>query len=81
MKRLLLDRKMYVEFGLAAVLFAANILLTLFVPSIVHGIYDAIIMSGSASGEAIITGLAALLWLGYVIAMFVVCFIIVIKSR
>ena len=32
MKRLLLDRKMYVEFGLAAVLFAANILLTLFLP-------------------------------------------------
>ena len=60
--------------------FTTNILLTLFVPSIVHGIYDAIIMSGSASGEAIITGLAALLWLGYVIAMFVVCFIIVIKS-
>ena len=32
MKRLLLDRKMYVEFGLAAVLFAATILLTLFLP-------------------------------------------------
>ena len=32
MKRLLLDRKMYVEFGLAAVLFAANILLTIFMP-------------------------------------------------
>ena len=32
MKRLLLDRKMYAEFTLAAVLFAVNILLTLFLP-------------------------------------------------
>ncbi|MCR5297100.1 MAG: ABC transporter permease subunit [Clostridiales bacterium] len=32
MKRLLLDRKMYVEFALAAVLFAANVLLALFMP-------------------------------------------------
>lgn len=32
MKRLLLDRKMYVEFTLAVVLFAANVLLALFMP-------------------------------------------------
>ena len=32
MKRFLLDRRMYVEYMVAAVLFAADILLTLFMP-------------------------------------------------
>ena len=32
MKRIFLDRRMYVEYAIAAVLFAANILLTLFMP-------------------------------------------------
>lgn len=60
--------------------FAANMLLAMIVPSLVHGVYDAIVMSGAASGEDIITGLSVILWIGYVIAMFVVCFIIILKS-
>ena len=32
MKRFLLDRRMYVEYAVAAVLFAANVLLALFMP-------------------------------------------------
>lgn len=59
---------------------AFNILLAIFVPIIVHGIYDALLMGGAASGEDLVLGLSFLLWIALVIAMFVVCIIIVIRS-
>lgn len=58
---------------------ARNILLAIFVPILVHGIYDAILMAGGVL-ENEVTVLAVLLWIGLVIAMFVVCFILVFKS-
>ena len=58
---------------------ARNILLSMIVPIMVHGVYDAILMAGRVM-EDDVTVLAVLLWLGLVIAMFVVCFILVFKS-
>jgi len=54
--------------------------LAMIVPIIVHGIYDAILMGGGASDEVILTGISFLVWIGFVIAMFVVSIILVIKS-
>ena len=54
--------------------------LAMIVPIIVHGIYDAILMGGGASDEIILTGISFLVWIGFVIAMFVVSIILVIKS-
>lgn len=54
--------------------------LSLIVPILIHGVYDAIVLGGRASGDDIITGLSALLWIGYVIALFTVSCIVVIKS-
>ena len=59
---------------------AVHILLTIFMPTIAHGIYDAILMGGEATGEDLLTGLSFLLWLGYVTALFVISVIIIIKS-
>ncbi|MBR3082670.1 MAG: PrsW family intramembrane metalloprotease [Clostridiales bacterium] len=58
---------------------ARNILLAMIVPILVHGVYDAILMAGRVM-EDDVTVLAVLLWIGLVIAMFVVCFILVFKS-
>ena len=58
---------------------AKNILLAMIVPILVHGVYDAILMACKVT-EDTVAALGVLVWLGFVIAMFVVCFILVIKS-
>ena len=57
-----------------------SILLAIYVPILIHGIYDAILMGAGATDLDALAGLSLILWFGFVIAMFVVCFIIVIKS-
>lgn len=59
---------------------ARNILLAITVPILLHGVYDAILMAGDASGELVLSGLSLILWIGYITAMFVVSCIFVIKS-
>jgi RsiW-degrading membrane proteinase PrsW (M82 family) len=59
---------------------ALHFLLSIFVPVITHGIYDAILMAGEASGENLLTGISFILWIFYVTALFIVSFIIVFKS-
>ena len=54
--------------------------LAMIIPIIVHGIYDAILMGGGASDEVILTGISFVIWIGFVIAMFVVSIILVVKS-
>ena len=56
--------------------------LAILLPIIIHGIYDAILMGGGSSDEAILSlsGLSLILWIGFVIALFVVSIIFVIKS-
>ncbi len=54
--------------------------LSMIMPIIVHGLYDAIVMGGLAAEEDLVLGLAFLLWVVYVIALFVVSFIMVIKA-
>ena len=59
---------------------ALYFLLSIFVPVILHGVYDAILMAGEASGEDLMTGLSFLLWLAFVTALFIVSFILIFKS-
>ena len=56
-----------------------NLLLAFVIPMFVHGVYDAILMVGQVTSENV-GALAVLLWLGLVIAMFVVCIILVIRT-
>jgi len=58
----------------------SNILLAIFVPIVIHGIYDAILMGAGASDLEALAGISIILWLGFVIAMFVVSCIIIVKS-
>lgn len=58
----------------------SNILLAIFVPIVIHGIYDAILMGAGASDLEALAGVSIILWLGFVIAMFVVSCIIIVKS-
>lgn len=58
---------------------ARYILLAMIIPIIVHGIYDAILMAcGVTDDSAAVFGI--LMWFGFVVAMFVVCFILVLRS-
>ncbi|MBP5654074.1 MAG: PrsW family intramembrane metalloprotease [Clostridiales bacterium] len=54
--------------------------LSMIVPIAIHGVYDAILMAGRAMGEDSVAGLAVLLWIGLVIALFVVSCILVVRS-
>ena len=54
--------------------------LSIFLPMVIHGIYDAIIMGGEASEYDILTGLSLLLWIGYIIFLFTFSVIIVNKA-
>ena len=58
----------------------ANILLAIYVPILIHGLYDGIIMGAGATDLETLAGLGLLLWVAFVIAMFVVCCIIIVKS-
>ena len=58
----------------------SNTLLAIFVPIVIHGIYDAILMGAGASDLEALAGISIILWLGFVIAMFVVSCIIIVKS-
>jgi len=60
--------------------YALFILLSMFVPIVLHGIYDAIIMGGGSTGDDLITGVSLILWISFVIALFVVSIILVIRS-
>lgn len=54
--------------------------LALLVPILVHGIYDAIIMGAGATSIDVLAGISLIAWVLFVIAMFVVSFILVIIS-
>ncbi|MBR1797744.1 MAG: PrsW family intramembrane metalloprotease [Clostridiales bacterium] len=54
--------------------------LTILVPIIGHGIYDAIVFAARQSDVALLTGLGVIVWIGYVIAMFVISFILILRS-
>ena len=59
---------------------STNNLLSIIIPILVHGLYDGILFAARATDEDVIMGLAVLAWIGFVIAMFVVSFIIVFKA-
>lgn len=54
-----------------------NIILAMVVPMLVHGIYDAILMGAKVTGDKNAQGFSVLVWIGFVIVMFVVSFILV----
>ncbi len=54
------------------------LLLSLFVPSLVHAIYDALLMVGGASGDTGVVALCVILWIGFLLALFGTCIALVI---
>jgi RsiW-degrading membrane proteinase PrsW (M82 family) len=54
--------------------------LSMLVPILIHGIYDGVIFAGTATENFLTMGFSFLLWIVFVIAMFVVSFIMVHKS-
>ena len=54
--------------------------LSMIIPIIVHGVYDAIVLGGTTTEEIILAGVSMLLWIVYVIVMFIFAFITVLKS-
>ncbi len=54
--------------------------LAILVPTAIHGVYDAILFGGDATGEIVLTGISLLIWIAYVIALFTFSIIIIIKS-
>ena len=54
--------------------------LAILVPSLLHGIYDGILFGGEAASADILTGISLFIWIGYVIALFTVSFILIFKS-
>ena len=54
--------------------------LAMIVPIVLHGIYDAILMGGGAAGAILATGLSIVAWIFFVIALFVVSIILIIKT-
>ena len=54
--------------------------LAMIIPILIHGIYDAILMGGGSSEVAILSGLSLILWIFFVIALFVVSCILIVKS-
>ena len=58
---------------------ATFMLLSIFVPIIAHGIYDAILAGGS-TGEVVLSGISLILWLAFVTALFIVSIVMVIKA-
>ena len=59
---------------------AAMTLLAYFVPSIIHGIYDALLLDGTSEGELVLTGISFIIWIFYVIALFAGSVVLVILS-
>ena len=55
-------------------------LLSLFVPILIHGVYDAIAMGSVAADDIILSGLGILTWFGFVIAMFLASVIVVVYA-
>lgn len=60
--------------------FALFTALSMIVPIIVHGLYDAIIMFGGATGNNFLAGASLLLWIGFVILMFGAAISVVVFS-
>lgn len=57
-----------------------NILLSIIVPIIIHGVYDAILMGANATGEGAAIVIGVILWILFVIALFIVSIILIIYS-
>ena len=60
--------------------YAGFTLLSIFVPIVTHGVYDAILMAGYASGVDTLAGLSLILWILYIIALFTVSCIFIVRS-
>lgn len=54
--------------------------LTILVPSLIHGVYDGILFGGEATGEELLTGISLILWILFLIALFVVSIIFIIRT-
>lgn len=59
---------------------ALFIILSMLVPIILHGIFDAILMGGNATQEISLIGMTLVLWIFYMAAMFAVSIVLIVKS-
>lgn len=60
--------------------YAWNIVLSMAIPIVLHGIFDAILFAGRATGDDMLAGFSAVVWLGYVIALLICTFILVLNA-
>lgn len=54
--------------------------LAMVIPIVIHGVYDAILMGGGSSEIPVLSGLSLVIWIGFVIALFVVSCILIVKT-
>ncbi len=54
--------------------------LSMIFPIVVHGLYDAVIFAGTAMDNSLLTGVSFLFWIIFVVAMFVISFVMVHTS-
>ena len=54
--------------------------LSMICPIVIHGIYDAIVMGGTASGYDLFIGLSLISWIVFVIVLFVISVIMIVHS-
>ena len=57
-----------------------NIALSLVIPMALHGVFDAILLGGEATGDNVLAGLALILWIIFVIILLVTSFFLVIRA-
>ncbi|MBR3700881.1 MAG: PrsW family intramembrane metalloprotease [Clostridiales bacterium] len=54
--------------------------LAMVIPIVIHGVYDAILMGGGSSEIPVLSGLSLVIWIGFVIALFIVSCILIVKT-
>lgn len=54
--------------------------LAMVIPIVIHGVYDAILMGGGSSEIPVLSGLSLVIWIGFVVALFVVSCILIVKT-
>ncbi len=60
--------------------FALHLILTMLVPILAHGVYDAILMGGNSSDEISLVGITLILWLLFMAGMFASSIVLIVKS-
>lgn len=60
--------------------FALHLILAMLIPTLIHGVYDAILMGGGSSDEIVLAGITLILWLIFMAGMFASSIVLIVKS-